>query len=393
MTAPSRWTVVFLGIFTALAPLAIDMYLPALPLMQTDFAATSTQVQITLAAFLAGFALGPALYGPVSDGWGRKLPLYAGLGLYTVASAACLLSPSIDWFTAARFFQAIGACAGGVIGRAMVRDLYPPQETQRVYASLMLVMGAAPIVAPMAGGLLIGWLGWRSIFATQALLGAVCLVLLHLWLHESHPPHLRRRTGLLGALTAYGRLLADRSFLAYALAGSFGMAGLFTYISGSPFVFIQYHGVPLDQFGWYFGANAFGFIVAGQINGRLLGGLDRHKVLVAAQWAQLALSLALVAVAATDLGGMLGLSPPLFLAISCIAFIAPNSAVLVMAPRGGAIAGTASALLGMLQFAIGAAASALVGVLHAHSAVPMAAVMLGFAMLGLLSLRLLPRKS
>ncbi|MBR9972069.1 multidrug effflux MFS transporter [Magnetospirillum sulfuroxidans] len=391
MSAPSRFIVLILGTLTALAPLAIDMYLPALPQMQTDFAASTAQVQITLAAFLAGFALGPALYGPVSDGWGRKLPLYAGLGLFTLTSLACLFAPTVEWFTIARFFQAIGACAGGVIGRAMVRDLYPPQETQRVYASLMLVMGAAPIVAPMAGSLLINQFGWRSIFATQALLGAACLILLHRWLVESHPPHLRHRAGFLGALRAYARLLADRSFMAYALAGSAGMAGLFTYISGSPFVLIQYHGVALDHFGWIFGANAFGFILAGQINGRVLHKLDRHKVLAVAQWVQLVLATGLVLIAATDFGGVVGLSAGLFVTIACIGFIAPNSAVLVMAPRGGAIAGTASALLGMLQFAIGACASALVGLVHAHSAVPMAAVILGFALMGPLSLRLLKK--
>lgn len=393
MTAPSRLMVIILGVFTALAPLAIDMYLPALPAIQTDFAATSAQAQITLAAFLAGFAFGPALYGPISDGWGRKLPLYGGLGFYTLASLACVLATDIETFTFARFFQAIGACAGGVIGRAMVRDVYPPQDMQRAYASLMLVMGGAPIIAPLLGGLLIGWFGWRSIFVTQAFLGGLCLVLLHFWLKESHPPHLRRRVGVLGALVSYGRLLADRSFMGYALAGSFGMAGLFTYISGSPFVFIQYHHVPLEQFGWFFGANAFGFIVAGQLNGRALGKLDRHKVLVAAQAAQIGLSTLLLAIAATDFAGLAGLSPILFLSIACIGFIAPNSSVLVMAPRGGAVAGTASALMGMLQFAIGAGASALVGLLHAHSAVPMAAVMLGFALLGPLSLRLLPKKA
>ncbi|MCA1907526.1 MAG: multidrug effflux MFS transporter [Magnetospirillum sp.] len=390
MTAHPRMIVIILGAFTALAPLAIDMYLPALPAIEADFAATSTQAQITLAAFLAGFALGPALYGPVSDGWGRKLPLYGGLGFYTLASLACVLATDIQTFTIARFFQAVGACAGGVIGRAMVRDVYPPQDMQRAYATLMLVMGGAPIVAPLLGGWLITWFGWRSIFATQALLGAMCLALLHFRLQESHPPHLRHRVGIVGALASYGRLLADRSFMAYALAGAFGMAGLFTYISGSPFVFIQYHHVPLEQFGWFFGANAFGFIVAGQLNGRALGKLDRHKVLVAAQWAQVILSTALLAVAVTDFAGLAGLSPALFLAIACIGFIAPNASVLVMAPRGGAMAGTASALMGMLQFAIGAAASVLVGLLHAHSAIPMAAVMLGFALLGPLSLRLLP---
>lgn len=393
MPTPSRFVVVILGVLTALAPLAIDMYLPALPALQADFAATSTQAQITLAAFLAGFALGPALYGPLSDGWGRKLPLYAGLGLFTLTSLACLLAPTIEIFTIARFFQAIGACAGGVIGRAMVRDLYPPQDTHRVYASLMLVMGAAPIVAPMAGGFLITHLGWRSIFAVQAILGAACVVVLHRWLHESHPAHLRRRTGLWGAFAGYGGLLKDRSFLAYCLAGSAGMAGLFSYISGSPFVLIQYYGVAPDQFGWIFGANAFGFIIAGQINGRALGRFDRHKVLVVAQWAQVVLALALLAVAASDFGGLIGLSACLFVTVACVGFIAPNSAVLVMAPRGGAIAGTASALMGMLQFSIGAAASTLVGMLHAHSAVPMAMVMTGFAVMGLASLRLLPKKA
>ena len=389
---PPRLIVIILGTFTALAPLSIDMYLPALPLMQTDFAATATQVQITLAAFLAGFALGPGLYGPLSDGWGRKVPLYGGLGLFTLASAACLVAPSVEMFTVARFFQAIGACAGGVLGRAVVRDLYPPQMTHQVYASLMLVMGAAPIIAPIAGGLLIKLFGWRSIFAVLTVAGLACLLLLHFWLRESHPRHLRRRVNLWSAALAYGRLLSDRPFMAYALAGSVGMAGLFGYISGAPYVLIQYHGVPSDHVGWIFGLNAFGFILAGQINGRVLHKFDRHKVMVVAQWAQVVLSLILAVVAATDFGGVVGLSAALFPAIACMGFIVPNSAILVMAPHGGAMAGTASALMGTLQFAIGAGASALVGMVHAHSALPMAAVMAAFAALGPLSLRLLPKR-
>lgn len=378
--------VIILGTLTALAPLSTDMYLPALPQIQADFQATPPQTQSTLAAFLAGFAIGPLFYGPLSDGLGRKIPLYGGLLLFTLASAAILAVSEIHLFAGLRFIQAIGACSGGVIGRAVVRDMVTPQATPRVYATLMLVTGAAPILAPLAGSALVAHFNWQAVFAILTALGVVSLVAVRFTLPESLPSSHRHAPGVIKAARAYGRLLTDRSFLAIALSGAMGMAGLFTYISGSPGVLIGHHHVPVGHFGWFFGANAVGFILAGQIGGRLKG-IDRTILLRRAQLAQVAVSVALVVVAATDFGGPLGLTLVLAGFSACLGFIVPTATVLAMAPHG-ANAGAASALLSMIQFSLGAAASLLVGMAHADSALPLALQMAGCAVLAPLILAL-----
>lgn len=378
--------VIILGTLTALAPLSTDMYLPALPQIQADFAATPAQTQMTLAAFLAGFAIGPLIYGPLSDGLGRKLPLYAGLTLFTIASALLLLVDDIGVFSGLRFVQAIGACSGGVVGRAVVRDLVAPHATPRVYAALMLVTGVAPILAPLVGGALVAHFHWHTVFALLTGLGVACLALVRLFLPESLAAGHRRRPGLGSALVSYGRLLADRSFMAIALAGSMGMAGLFTFISGSPEVFIGHHHVPVEHFGWFFGANAAGFILAGQVCGRMKTA-DRAGMLRRAQLIQVGVGAVLVAVAIADVGGPLALTAVLACYSACLGFIVPTATVLAMAPHG-ANAGAASALLSMIQFSLGAGASLLVGVIHDSSAVPLALQMAGCAVLAPLILRL-----
>ncbi|MBX9634680.1 MAG: Bcr/CflA family multidrug efflux MFS transporter [Magnetospirillum sp.] len=390
MTRSRREIILILGIFTALAPLAIDMYLPALPQLGIVFASDPARVQSTLASFFLGFALGQAFYGPVADRWGRKPPLYGSLALFALASAGCALASSIQVLIGLRFLQALGACAGGVIARAMVRDLFEPREAPRVYASLVLVMGAAPMLAPMAGGWLLAVLGWRSIFWALAATGIVGLVLLHFRLPESHRQRDGRAGGLCGVLQAYGRLLCDRPFMGHTLAGGIAMAGMFAYISGSPFVFIQLHGVPPEHFGWFFGLNALGFVVVAQINGRLLNGVDARRVLMGGQLLQLAAGAVLVAEAVWGWGGLAGIAVPLFVFIASLGFITPSATALAMAPQG-ANAGTASALLGTMQFSIAALVSFALSLLQDGTARPMTMVMLGCALSGLVISRMLAR--
>jgi DHA1 family bicyclomycin/chloramphenicol resistance-like MFS transporter len=253
----------------------------------------------------------------------------------------------------------------------MVRDLFPPQDAARVFSMLMLVMGVAPILAPLAGGYLLTWLGWSAIFWVQAAFGLAILLAVALKLPETHRRDASRSLAPSVILTVYGRLIAERRFLGCALAGGISIAGMFAYIAGSPFVFIQLHGLPADQYGWLFGANALGFIVMAQVNARVLRRWSADAVVRAAGLVQLGAGLLLLAAAATGIGGLAGLVVPLFVYIACIAFILPNTTALAMAPHGQ-IAGAASALLGMLQFGLAAVVATLVGAIHDGTAVPMA---------------------
>ncbi|MEO8627136.1 MAG: multidrug effflux MFS transporter, partial [Betaproteobacteria bacterium] len=228
-----------LGALTAFAPMSIDMYLPALPTLQNQFVIDAGSVQLTLAVFFIGLALGQALYGPLADRFGRKPPVLIGTAVYVLASAGCVFAPTIHSLIALRFAQAIGGCAGVVIARAIVRDLCDAQDSARMFSLLMLVMGVAPILAPLAGGYLLLLWGWQSIFWALALFGSLCLLATLIWLPETRPADATYGNGIGAALRGYRRLFQDRSFLSYTLAGGFAQAGMFAYISGSPSVFIQ----------------------------------------------------------------------------------------------------------------------------------------------------------
>lgn len=373
--------VVVLGVLTAFAPLGIDMYLPALPTLATTFSATTAEVQRTLAAFFLGFALGQALYGPVADRFGRKPPLYAGLALFVAASAASALAGSIGALVTLRLVQAIGACAGVVIARAMVRDLFEPQETARVYSALMLVMGVAPILAPLLGGYLLLWFGWRAIFWVLVALGLLSLLLVWLRLPETHDRSTARPLSFQTVLVRYGALLLDRYFLGHALASGLGAAGMFAYIAGSPFVFIELYQVSAKNFGWIFGTNAAGLILASQLNGRIVGRIGADRILRWANLVQAAAGLLLLAMAATGVGGLLGIALPLFVYVGCVGMVSPNGVALAMAPQGQQ-AGSASALLGTLQFTAAAIAAMAVGAIPSASALPMATVIAACGLLG-----------
>ena len=385
------FVVLMLGLFTALAPISIDMYLPALPDIGRALLGNPAQLQGTLSAFFLGFAGGQAIYGPISDRWGRKPPLYVGIGLFVLASCGCAMAANMEMLTTMRLLQAIGACAGGVIGRAIVRDLYPPEEAPRLYASLMLVMGVAPILAPLGGGWLAQNGDWRWIFWFSALMGGVCLLLLTFGLRETLPHKRGGGLGLATALLGYGRLLVERPFMACALAGGLGSAGMFCYISGSPTVLIEQYHIPADQFGWYFGSNALGLIATAQIASRLTRRIPARSMLIAAQLLQVILVAVLLLVAATQWGGLWGLLVPLFLFMACQGIVAPLATSLAMASQGRQ-AGLASSMLGTLQFSLSAIASSFVGVWHDGTALPMVSVMALTSMMGLIAHLLLSRQ-
>ncbi|MFJ4432778.1 multidrug effflux MFS transporter [Pseudomonas sp. NPDC089395] len=364
--------VLILGALSAFGPLAIDFYLPAFPAMAQAFATDEKHVQATLAAYFLGLSLGQLAYGPVADRFGRRKPLLFGVGLFTLASLACAYAPNLDTLIVARFVQALGGCAGMVLSRAIVSDKCDPVASAKVFSQLMLVMGLAPILAPMLGGVLVNLSGWQSIFLALSLFSAFCLFAVGLGLPESLPAHMPRQP-LSGALRQYSRLLADRVFIGHALTGGIAIAGMFAYIAGSPFVFIKLYGVPAEHYGWLFGTNAAGFILVAQVNARLLAKRGPAFLLVRAVWFYLAAGLVLLGVAALRPAQLWPLLVPLFVCIASLGCIIPNASACAMSGQG-ARAGSASALMGCLQFSVAAGAAALVSVLHDGSAVPMTLV-------------------
>jgi DHA1 family bicyclomycin/chloramphenicol resistance-like MFS transporter len=361
-----------LGALSAFGPLAIDFYLPSFPALARAFATDVEQVQLSLAAYFVGLAIGQLIYGPLADRFGRRKPLLAGVLLFTLASLACALAPSLEWLIGARFVQALGGCAGMVVTRAVVRDLCDPIASARVFSQLILVMGLAPILAPLAGGLLLSTLGWQSIFVCLALFGALCLLGVALWLPETLAAD-APVAPLRGALGEYRRLFGDLPFLGHALTGGLAIAGMFAYIAGSPFVFIELYGVPAEHYGWLFGSNALGFILAAQLNARLVARHGPGYWLRRLVWFYLGCGLMLLAIAWARPALLWPLLPPLFGCIASLGILLPNTSACAMAGQGRH-AGSASALLGSLQFSIAASAAAVVGLLHDGSAQPMALV-------------------
>jgi DHA1 family bicyclomycin/chloramphenicol resistance-like MFS transporter len=362
-----------LGALSAFGPLSIDMYLPSFAAISRDLEASEAQVQWTLVVFFAGLGLGQAFYGPISDRYGRRRPLCFGLALFVLAGAACALARSIEGLVVWRFVQSIGGCAGVVIARTVVRDRFDERESARVFSLLMLVMGLAPILAPLIGGQILVLFGWRAIFWTLAGFGLACMIAVVPILGESLPFERRIAGGFSGALRVYGRLLRDRAFMRYNLSGALVISGMFVYIFGSPFVFMQIHGVRPERYGWLFGLNALGLIAASQLNRMALGRVSGASILSRAVWVTAAAGVALLAAAVTGAGGLPGLLLSLFVYIASLGFVLPNVTAAALAPQGRN-AGSASAMLGTVQFGAGAVVGMLLGALGNGTAVPMAAL-------------------
>ncbi|MEX6504109.1 multidrug effflux MFS transporter [Pseudomonas zhanjiangensis] len=381
--------ILILGALSAFGPLAIDFYLPSFPTLARAFSTDVEHVQLSLASYFIGIAIGQLIYGPLADRFGRRKPLLAGVLLFGLASLACALAPSLEWLIGARFVQALGGCAGMVINRAVVRDLCDPVNSARVFSQLMLVMGVAPILAPLGGGLLLSTLGWQSIFLCLALFAGLCLLAVALWLPETLAGD-GRAAPLRGALGEYRRLLGDWPFLGHALTGGLAIAGMFAYIAGSPFVFIELYGVPAEHYGWLFGSNALGFILAAQVNAWLVARHGPGHWLRRLVWFYLACGTVLLGVALARPAALWPLLLPLFGCMASLGVLLPNTSACAMAGQGQR-SGSASALLGSLQFTLAASAAATVGLLHDGSARPMALVICVCGVLAVLFSRLTRR--
>ncbi|MCW3840583.1 multidrug effflux MFS transporter [Micromonospora yasonensis] len=358
--------VLVLGSLIAIGPLTIDMYLPALPGIAVDLHTTSATVQLTLTGTLAGLALGQLLIGPLSDAVGRRLPLLAGIALHIVASVLCVLAPNIAVIGVLRVLQGLGVAAASVVAMAVVRDLFSGAAFAQLFSRLMLVMGAAPVLAPTLGSGLLRWSDWRGVFAALAVFGLLLATVAAFGLAETLPPARRRRGGVTTILRDYRALLRDRTFVGLVLVAGLAMAALFAYVSGSSFVFQQRYGLDEQQFGLAFGAGAVGLIGATQWNVRLLRRYSPQRILVAALGVGSVAGLVLVAFAATGFGGLAAILAALWVVLAAAGLALPNAPALALS-RHGEAAGTAAALLGAVQFGVGAVAAPLVGVLGTGS--------------------------
>lgn len=367
--------VLVLGSLIAIGPLTIDMYLPALPAITADLETTSAAVQLTLTGTLAGLALGQLLIGPLSDAVGRRLPLLAGIALHILASLLCVVAPTVQVVGVLRVLQGLGVAATSVVAMAVVRDLFSGAAFARLFSRLMLVMGAAPILAPTLGSGLLRWSDWRGVFVALAVFGLLLIVVAAVGLRETLPAERRRHGGVAAVGRDYRALLRDRTFVGLVLVAGLAMAALFAYVAGSSFVFQQRYGLDEQQFGLAFGAGAVGLITATQLNVRLLRRYTPQRILVTALAVGTAAGLVLLSFAATGVGGLAAVLASLWVVLAAAGLAMPNAPALALS-RHGEAAGTAAALLGAVQFGVGALAAPLVGVLGTGS-VAMAAVVAG----------------
>ena len=365
--------VAVLATLVAFGPMSIDMYLPSLPAIGHSLGASVGHVQLTLSAFFIGFSLGQLVYGPLSDSFGRRPVLLAGIALYIVTSALCALSQSIDQLVAFRFLHALGGGAGTVVARAAVRDLFDMDTASRVLSIMMAVMAIAPMLAPVVGGQLLVWFGWRSIFVVLTGFGILCWALVAFVLRETNPPERRRGGGLVRAFAGYGRILTDAKVMSCVACGGFAFAGMFAYISGTPFVYIELFNVSPQHYGYLFGLNIIGLVIGALLNARFVKRKGAvHMMTVGAICTALA-GMALFAAAVFEIGGLLGLVVPLFFFIGALSLIGAN-AISIASSDFPDNAGAVAALFGASQFGLGAIAGSMVGQLYNDTAVPMAAI-------------------
>jgi MFS transporter, DHA1 family, multidrug resistance protein len=365
--------VLLLGSITAIGPLSIDLYLPAFPTLATELHATQTMVQLTLTACLIGLATGQAVIGPLSDAVGRRRPLLAGMVGYTLASVVCALAPNIEALTAGRFLQGFAGSAGAVLAQALLRDLVEGPLVASVLSRLILVIGVAPVLAPTLGGQILGFGGWRGLFWVLAGFGVLMTFVVATFVRETLPEERRQRGGVAQTMRSYRRVVADRRYVGYAAMSAFGFLAVFGYVAGSPFAFQDVHGVSPQVFGLLFGINGIGLVCASQLNARLVLRIPPFVILRRALPVTAAGGLALVLTTVTGAFGILGLAVPLFVVLSSLGLVLPNSGALAL-NRHPESAGTAAALVGLTQFVVGASAGPVIGAVGAGTAVPMAGV-------------------
>lgn len=363
-----------LGLLSAVGPFSIDMYLPAFQTIAKDFNTSVDQVQFSLTSFFVGIAFGQLIYGPLLDRYGRKKPLLVGLAIYTTATVLCILTRNIEHLIALRFLQALGSCAGMVASRAMIQDYYEPREAARVFSLLMLVIAISPILAPSAGAFLLNHLDWHYIFVSLLAIGVIIWVATYFYLPESYVGNKDfslRPTAILGK---FWEVLSNKTFISYCLIGSIASSGLYAYLAGSSFFMQEYFGLSQTQYGLAFAFVASAMIVATQINRAILKRWTSPQISRIANIWQSLVGIAMVACMLLNILSLPVLLGLMFCYLLGQGFIFPNTSAMALSPFR-ALAGSASALLGCIQMAVGALTSGLVSYFHNNTPYPMLIVM------------------
>jgi MFS transporter, DHA1 family, multidrug resistance protein len=357
--ATRRHVLAVLSALMGFASISTDLYLPAMPEMGRDLSADVGPIELTVSGFLIGFSLGQLVWGPLGDRYGRRLPVAAGLLLFVIGSAGCGLSSTVGWMIFWRIVQALGACCGVVLARAMVRDLYEGPKSAQMLSTLMTIMAIAPLLGPIVGGQILGFAGWRAIFGALVLVGLATLAALFT-IPETLAVDRRSKDSITASLVGYGRLLANRRLVALALSGGFFYAGIYAYIAGTPFAYITYYHVPAGFYGLLFAIGIVGIMAANMANANLVTKLGSKRLLRLGALAGAASGILLLVTTLTEWGGLWGLVVPLFLFVSCSGLIVANSIGMALRdfPRQ---AGAVSALVGAVHYGCGIVGSFIVG--------------------------------
>ena len=368
------YLILILGLMSAIGPLSIDMYLPAFPSIAVGLNSSIERVTLSLSSFFIGISIGQLIYGPLLERYGRKIPLYVGLGLYALASFACASATSVEMLILFRFLQALGGCVGMVASRAMVRDLFDVKDNAKVFSTLMLVIAVSPIIAPTLGGFITTYLGWRYIFGMLIIVIAMIIAGVYFLLPDSKGPDVNYSLKPTAILSGFATILKHPQFILYTFSGAVASAGLYSFISGSPFVFIDYFKVSQQHYGWMFGLVASGLIGSSQLNSYFLKKYNSDQIIKVALYVQSAVAIVLVGTALLGIATVVSTVLLVFLFLCCQGYIFPNASALSMAPFGHN-AGNASALMGFIQMSVGAFMSAMVSVFHNNTILPMTGVM------------------
>lgn len=375
--------IVILGMLTASGPLSVDMYLAGLPAIETELLATSSQVQLTLGIFLIGLGVGQLLYGPLSDRFGRKPLLVFGIVLYIFSSLLCAIATNIQELLIYRMLQALGASTGFVLSRAIVRDLFSGNEISRILSFISLITLTAPLVAPVLGGYMLVWLGWRSVFYTLSGFGVLCLLVTLFGFEESHLPEKRQPMKILGVLHSYIQVLSHPQAVAQILCSAFAVGVMFAFLTGAPYVFIDFFGIAPQNFGYVISISGTGLILGALANGRLVLHVGIFRMLSWGLWLRVLGSVSLFFVIYFGIGGAVAVISCFFICAIPGNIIMSNTAASVLQyfPQ---ISGAASAVIGATSIIIGSLAGVQVAILHDGTVMPMASTILTFSILSLL---------
>lgn len=365
---------VILGLLTAIGPFSIDMYLPAFPDIAKGLNTPVSSVMLSLSSFFIGISFGQLLYGPLLERYGRKKPLYFGLILYAFSSLACATTYSVQALILFRFFQALGGCVGMVAARAMVRDLFSVDKNAKVFSTLMLVVAISPIIAPTMGGYVTAYWGWREIFVVLIAVIIIIIAGVYFYLPESKRPDPNFSLKPKAIISNFAGIIKHPQFSLYTFTSAIAYAGLYAYISGSPFVFMVLFKVSEQQYGWIFAVIAGGLISASQYNNFLLKKYSSEQIIKWSLYIQSSIGLILVSSTIFGFANLYSTIGLIFLFLCCQGLIFPNASALSLAPFGHN-AGSASALMGFIQMSIGAFFSAMVSVLQNGTALSMTGIM------------------